>query len=137
MNKSSRIEAEDFYQLLDAQKQQILSEHSDNHFQVVGLKQGSALFYPSVHGVAAGQVISLVLANGGESQGRVTISANGTTVGTCTVPVTGAWSKYTTLECGTLPAALQGSTSVVNLLLSFSGVRTEFARLDYLTVANN
>ena len=134
------VEAEDFYTITNAIKQQIQGE--DNGFQVVALKSGSSLSYPKIayqHLQGAAR-LTLHVANGGAATGTVTVQATRSglaeqarTIGSCTIAPTGSWTTYHGVACGALQAS--GTHGTVDLTLTFTGSAVEFARLDSFTVA--
>jgi hypothetical protein len=97
-------------------------------FEVVGLKQGSVLSFPNVHGVSAQPKIALRVSNGGSVAGEVLLYAATPAApgpgaplpfGKCNVGHTGSWDTYASVSCE-LSRDLE-LPSPLDLTLVFSG----------------
>ena len=135
------VEAEDFFAVAGAEKRERLAAAAgDDGFEVVGLRNGSALAYPRVHGLGdgggRGATLTLRASNGGSATGDVAVYAGGGGAVSARVELlarcaplapTGGWDVYVDVACDLPPNV----TSPVDLVLAFSGGGgAEFARLD-------
>ena len=131
---SRTVQAEDFFSIAQAWKQQRV-DTSDDHFEVVGLKAGSRLSFPKLRGEGDSAIV-LRASNGGVQVGVVEVSANGSSVGTCEIKPTGSWVTYVSIPCGRL---VTGSHPYqVDVVLDFrDGNNTEFAHLDFFSIGTD
>jgi len=128
--RQPRIEAEDYFQIHQAEQQ----ENALGGFEVVGLKNGSGLFYPQVHHLPEQATISFHAASAHPSGANIEVrenNAQGQLLGRCNVPDTGGWSCYETVSC-----PLNCSAGTHNLYLHIQGGDGELLRLDWLKLTD-
>jgi len=128
-----QLPAENYFSIERAEK----SEGWDGGFEVIGLRQGSALVFGNVRGLASGGVLSLRVSNGGHCVGEISahidVGFQRSLFTRCIVEPTGSWKTYTDVRCSP-GAAFADASSPVTLTLTFAGGchGEEFARLDHL-----
>jgi arabinoxylan arabinofuranohydrolase len=119
-----RIEAEDFFEMHDAEKR----ECADG-FEVRGLRNGSRLVYPKVRNLPQNATLSLHVANGQAKGVKLEIREGGATgklLGTSAIPATDGWDKYQTIDC-----TLKNEAGKKDLCFVVKGDQSESLRLDW------
>lgn len=122
---SGPIEAENYFQITGATPH----ENAAGGFEVRGLTNASALFYPRVAGIPQNAVLRLRVANGSTLSGEIEVRENdekGKLLGTVPVPATGGWGQYQEVQIPLVPPA-----PTTNLAFYFRGPQGEWARLDW------
>ncbi len=120
-----RIEAEDFFMAVGAEKR----ECPFGGFEMRNLRNGSALMYPNVAGARRRSRLAVRVASAAPAGVRLEIRENeaaGPLLGECAIPATGGWDHYQTVACD-----LAAPREPLNLCLTVKGGPGELLRLDW------
>jgi arabinoxylan arabinofuranohydrolase len=123
----SRIEAEDFFDMQDAEVRECLGR-----FEVRKLRSGSSLIYPKVKNLPQNATLSLQVACGRIEGTKLEIrekSKDRKLLGICTVPTTGGWDTYRVVDC-----VLKNEAGKKDLCFILKGVKNESLRIDWWKV---
>jgi len=130
--RQPRIEAEDYFNAVQAEQR----ECPVGGFEVSGLRDGSALYYPKVMNLPADGRMTFsaaVGAGGGDIEVRAG-DRGGDLLGTCHLDATGGWDKFQSFAC-----PLKNPAGTQDLCLVFKGgdKESEFCRLDWFGITNS
>ena len=120
-----RIEAEDHFKAIDAEKH----ECPFGGFEMRNLRSGSCLAYPNVRRLRPNPCVAFRVASGHPNGGSIEIrekSLDGRLLGACAVPATGGWDQYRTVSC-----VLATQAETLDLCLVAKGGPGELLRLDW------
>jgi len=122
-----RIEAEDYFNAVNANKRQC----PEGGFEIRDIRQGSCLVYPNVMNLPGDSLVSFRVACENPAGATIEVRANreqGPVLGRCQVPCTGGWTSYQTVEC-----QLRNKPEKIDIYLVFDGQGDELLRLDWLS----
>jgi len=126
--RQARIEAEDYFDANGVEQR----ECPAGGFEVRGLRDGSYLVYPNVKNLQPEMRMRLRLASANVGGAKLEIreqSPAGKLLGTFTIPDTGDWNRYQTVEC-----ALRFKRAKADLCLVPRGGINELLRLDWFSL---
>jgi len=126
--RQPRIEGEDYFDATGAEQR----DSPAGGFEVRGLAEGSALYYPNITNVPVNARMTLLVASADGAGGEIEIrerDAKGMLLGKCRTTATGGWDHFKPVKC-----KLKNPAGKIDVCLVFKGSAKEFCRLDWFFI---